>query len=229
MEKPSVLLLHGALGSKQSLELIAKELSINFYVHLFNFYGHGGNLDKKVWDMNSLALQIKEYIDFHQLKDYSIFGYSMGGYAALVSTVRYGITPNKIITLGTKFNWTEEATESEIKQLQPELLSVKAPEFIQTLSRIHHPLSGIEILKATQHMMKILSKEQFLTDDELFNIRCLVILLLGDNDKMVSQNETNLIRQKIPIARLMILPETKHPIEKVDPKKLVNVLIGIFD
>jgi len=46
--------------------------------------------------------------------------------------------------------------------------------------------------------------------------------MLGDRDKMVSQEETARIQKSIPNAQLAILPGTPHPIEQVD----ISLLTG---
>ncbi|MBK9228864.1 MAG: alpha/beta fold hydrolase [Ignavibacteria bacterium] len=49
----------------------------------------------------------------------NIFGYSMGGYAALYAAKKYPGVIGKIFTLGTKFEWNEESSASEVKLLSP--------------------------------------------------------------------------------------------------------------
>jgi hypothetical protein len=38
-----LLLIHGALGSKDQFETLAAELKNNFIIHSFNLTAHGGN------------------------------------------------------------------------------------------------------------------------------------------------------------------------------------------
>jgi hypothetical protein len=51
--------------------------------------------------------------------------------------------------------------------------------------------------------------------------------MLGDRDQMVSLQETLDVYKALPQAQLAVLPNTPHPIEKVD-LSLVSVLVQRF-
>ena len=48
------------------------------------------------------------------------------------------------------------------------------------------------------------------------NIGTSTLLMLGDRDKMVTLEETVKVYQHLPKAQMAILPNTEHPIEKVN-------------
>ena len=47
-------------------------------------------------------------------------GHSMGGYVALKLALKRPELVDRIITLGTKFNWTPEVAAKEVKMLNPD-------------------------------------------------------------------------------------------------------------
>lgn len=51
----------------------------------------------------------------------------MGGYLALCYAAKHPERLNSVITMGTKFNWTEEQALQESKMLDPETIAEKFP------------------------------------------------------------------------------------------------------
>ena len=127
--KNPILLLHGALGSSEQLIPLQKNLSSERTVFRMDFDGHGNFKSENNF---SIPLFAQNVIDFLKEKDISkieIFGYSMGGYVALHFASKFPNFIEKIITLGTKFDWTPEFAEKEIKMLNPSQIQEKVPAF----------------------------------------------------------------------------------------------------
>ncbi|MBC7936924.1 MAG: alpha/beta fold hydrolase [Rhizobacter sp.] len=74
-----IILLHGATGSKDQLEPLAKILEENFTIHLFNLPGHGGAAFPGAgFSLEYFAGVVLQYLDHHKINSTSFFGYSMG-------------------------------------------------------------------------------------------------------------------------------------------------------
>ncbi len=225
-----ILVLHGALSSQSVMSKLTFALSINNEVYSFDFPGHGGKelVNNKI-RMNDLAQSIVDFCFHLQIYRPLIFGYSMGGYAALVAVARLGFEVEKIITLGTKFNWSKEALDKELKKLDPELMLQKAPQYIEYLQGLHQAQDWEILIHNTADMMKNLCEEQQLTSSEFEKINCPVHLLLGEQDKMVSREETEISSSKIKNSKIEILPDTKHPMEQVNVELLHGVINKIIE
>ena len=102
--KPSLLLLHGALGSKQQFDPILKGLEASFEVHTMNFDGHGRHASSREFSMQFFAENVMDYLKKHSIETIHLFGYSMGGYVALQLALIEPLKVKSIITLGTKFS-----------------------------------------------------------------------------------------------------------------------------
>lgn len=208
-----ILLLHGAIGSSGQLEPLAAVLSDRFKVHLLNFPGHGGNILPGEFSIELFAGAVLHYLDENNISRISFFGYSMGGYVAMYFAQKYPQRIEKIITLATKFYWDEAIAAKEIKMLQPAIIEEKLPAFAVELATRHAPQDWKEILLKTQGLLSGLGKSEGLAYAAISN-SCL--LMLGDRDKMVTLSETSEAYQALPNAALAILPQTSHPIEKVN-------------
>src|SRR5688572_10854421 len=149
----SILLLHGALGAKSQLEPLKHLLQSTFDVHTLNFEGHGDRPSEKDYSMDLFAQNLKDYLDQHNLKNVLVFGYSMGGYVALRLAQKHPAYFEKIITLGTKFNWTPETAAKEVKMLDADKIQEKVPAFAHALSKLHSATDWRLVLKKTAAMM----------------------------------------------------------------------------
>lgn len=217
-----LLLLHGAIGSMDQLMPLKDQLSKEFDVYSFNFPGHGGNGSVASFSMNDFANATIDCIKTYQLENPSVLGYSMGGYVALYLESMYPGTFQKMITLGTKYEWSEEIAVKETKMLHPEVIEQKLPAFAQQLSNRHGILEWKSVLHKTADMLLELGKQPLLSHTVLQKITCPTLVLLGEKDNMVSIEETQNAAVALVNGQYELLPNTPHPIEQVDIKMLAS-------
>ncbi len=106
--KPQLLLLHGALGSKKQFSNLKPLLEEKFELFQLDFDGHGDGKDTKHFSIELFTENLRAFLFENELKAINIFGYSMGGYVALNLAIKHPELVNKIVTLGTKFDWNLE-------------------------------------------------------------------------------------------------------------------------
>ena len=70
--KPTLLLLHGALGSKNQFSTIEVELSKTFQVYSLNFEGHGGRNSTHEFDMERFADNVAEKLQTLEISNTNI-------------------------------------------------------------------------------------------------------------------------------------------------------------
>lgn len=224
--KQTIIVMHGALGCKAQLTPLEKLLKKDFHCLPLEFSGHGSALAKTAFGIEIFAGELWTLIHEHKLEKPWVFGYSMGGYVALYLESQYPGTFAGIVTLGTKFDWNPVAAAKEAGYLDPEKMLVKVPEYAQTLE-LQHGEKWTLLVKNTAQMMVKMGKEPFLNADKLAALNVPVQVSLGDNDKMVSIEETVQAFRALNKASLCILPDTPHPLEKVDAVRL-SAEIGRF-
>jgi pimeloyl-ACP methyl ester carboxylesterase len=213
----SVLLLHGALGSKTQLDPLKKILeSKGRTVYLMNFSGHSGSSFSSSFGIETFAEDIQFYLNQNSLSKVDIFGYSMGGYVALWFAHNYPDKVGKIVTLGTKFDWSVESAEKETKKLNAEKIEEKVPAFARILQSRHAPNDWKELLAKTSAMMKGLGAKPLLDKTIFQSIKNEIEVLLGDQDDMADRNFSEEVAAILPNGKFTLLSTTPHPIEKVD-------------
>ncbi len=216
-----LVILHGAIGSAGQMEFLAKAFESRFNVHNINLPGHGGTSFPVNFSLPSFADAVQSYCDEKGLKKISVFGYSMGGYVAMLLAIKNPDLVQKVITLGTKFQWNETIAAKETGMMQPMVIKEKLPQFADTLEKRHAPADWKELLRLTALMLEEMGRDNPLKEGDYNKIATPSLILLGDRDKMVSFEETLMVYKSLSKASLGILPQTPHAIEQVNLPLLV--------
>ncbi|MEO1808246.1 MAG: alpha/beta hydrolase, partial [Bacteroidota bacterium] len=178
--------------------------------------------------ISSLSTYLIQWMDERSLFGVHIFGYSMGGYVALTSALQRPDLFDQIVTLGTKFEWSPAIAHQETRKLNPEKIQEKVPAFAEILANRHGELNWQNIVNYTANLMTDLGRNPILSADTLSQIKIPVHIMLGDQDPMVTQEESQWVAQHLPQGEFHLLSDTPHPLEKVDPSKLFTILQRFF-
>jgi hypothetical protein len=129
-----------------------------------------------------------------------------------------------IVTLGTKFDWTPESAEKEIKKMDAQKILEKVPAFARILETRHAPNDWKELLQKTASMMVQLGSQPLLSPEVLQSIINNTLILLGDQDDMADREYSKQVGHMLPHAKFKLLHHTPHPIERVNREELVHIL-----
>ncbi|RPI67590.1 MAG: alpha/beta fold hydrolase [Ignavibacteriae bacterium] len=227
-----LVVLHGALGSAHQFEPL-RALLPDVRLHILEFHGHGAAAEIDApWTIDLFADQLQTYLQSIRadllsdllpdlLSDLPVLGYSMGGYVALRLAQRDS-SISRILTLGSKLDWSPDGAAKEIKMLDADVIEAKVPAFAADLQRRHGADRWRTVLAKTADMMIGLGNDPVLTEGDMAKISIPVRYGLGDRDEMVTLDETARFYRATPGAELVVLPGTRHPIEKVRPHLLVE-------
>lgn len=224
--KQKILLLHGALGSRKTFDSILDLISDTYQPITFDFRGHGVYSTDKAISADLLCNQVIEFIENQQISGLPVFGYSMGGYIALMACLKKPKIFTKIITLGTKYEWNNEIAAHETAQLQTILNLTQEHPFIKNLIEMHGVENYQNCVKVTGNLMKELALKKYLNDETTSKILNETLLLLGDSDSMVNLQETAKVCESLTNGQLIILGDSKHQFEKVNQHEFLK---RIFD
>lgn len=224
----TVLILHGAIGSKEQLLPLAQQLGQHYNCHCLNFEGHGdAPSEKKELSIANFAKNVLDYMEAHEIEKADIFGYSMGGYVGLFLARHYPEKANKIFTLASKFNWNEQSARKESKMLDPAIIEQKVPHFARALRERHSDWKGL--LEKTANMMLHMGQQPPLQQADFETISHTIRIATGDKDNMVPPEESLDVYRMLPNASFCVFSNTAHPIEKHDVKKLSGEIIDFFN
>jgi len=222
-----IVILHGALGAEDQFEGLKQKMKAHGRkVHSINFSGHGQRPHKNSFGIDVFANDLHEYLDREQLRSVDIFGYSMGGYVALWYATQFSTRVRSIVTLGTRFDWSFESAQQEVRKLHADKILEKIPAFARLLETRHGDWR--KLLECTAHMMLRLGENPLLTETNLGTIQIPVLIGLGDMDDMVDPAFSEKMAKALPQGIFKILMNTPHPIEKVDMEMLTRLCIDFF-
>lgn len=225
----TILFLHGALASKNQFDTLIQHLPEGLKGDAINFSGHGGTLPSPLgYHFNAFADDILKYADSQGIDKLNLFGFSMGGYAALYFAKLHPERVNKIFTVNVKFSWDADSTQKEIAMLNAENMMLKVPGFANNLMIQHGLNMWKQVLDSTADMMKKLSSTVMLTDEDYGSINCPVLLAVGDRDKTSGIEQTLDIYKKLHHAAFWVIPFTAHPFEKMDQQQLIHQINNFF-
>lgn len=100
------LIIHGFLGMSDNWKTLANQFAqLGFQVHALDMRNHGKSFHSDEFNYEVMVQDVKEYVDFHQLKDITLLGHSMGGKIAMLFATTYSNLISKLIVadIGPKY------------------------------------------------------------------------------------------------------------------------------
>lgn len=222
--KTPILLLHGALGSKEQLVPLQEKLLLENEVFIMDFEGHGKAKGKTDFSIELFTQNVIDFLKERKISKVNVFGYSMGGYVALNLASKHPELVEKIITLGTKFDWTPTFAEKEIKMLNPEAIQIKVPAFAERLKQLHGSENWKDVVLKTAQMMQDLGENPTLKEVDFQKINTPTLVCLGELDAMSTQVESKNVSNWLENGQFHEIENLKHPIESIPIEKIVTII-----
>lgn len=217
------VLLHGALGAADQLAPLAERLGAQHAVHVMELAGHGRTPANGPFTMTRFVDETIAAMDARRVERATLFGYSMGGYVALLLAAAHPDRVARVVTLGTKFRWDTATAERDVRRLDPSTIRAKVPRFADALSARHVGAGGWEgVLARTAALLESLGAAPPLDDAVLASIACPVRVMVGDRDETVTIEETAGAYRALAHGEMAVLPMTAHPLERVDVEMLAH-------
>lgn len=219
MHPTPLLLIHGALGCGAQFRACFQD-AIPDHWHFPDLAGHGQRCSEGFPDsLEAMADDLHHWIRGKGFSQADVFGYSMGGYVALLLASRPDHPIARITTLGTKMEWSPEIASKETARLNPELMEAKIPAFAERLAALHGQ-NWKALVRQTATWLELLGATTPLNADSFARIRIPVRICLGSKDVMVSEAESRRAAASIPGASFSLLEEEPHVLEQVSEASL---------
>lgn len=214
-----LLFLHGALGCAKHWQSICEQLRTEFDVFCPDFPGHGRKPSGPYENtLTGLSNFVQHYASENGLRNYTLIGYSLGGYVALNLALRQSSGLDKVITLATKMQWDPAIAETEILKLNVENLQGIADKLSS-----EHGSNWSELIPQTHEIFRSIGSAP-LTLQQMSEIRIPVSMLRGERDKLVSAGETEHFAAAIPEGRFLSIPAQGHLLERMDTAELLQAI-----
>ena len=211
-----LVVLHGAYMDIPSMGEIIPRLAQTHRVYALEFQGHGrtSDIDRPITYQN-LADDVAAFMDAVGLEQADVFGYSMGGQAALQLAIRHPVRVNKLVAASVAYDlrgWQPVYT-AFIPQMSVEGF-LQMPFFKEQADR--KPGFPALIEKLIQ-----LEKEPMAWEAEVKQLTMPVLIIAGDADVSTLEHNTALFKllgggvmgdmgKPLPASRLAVMPATSH-------------------
>jgi len=211
-----LIVLHGAYMDIPSMGEIIPRLAQTHRVYAVEFQGHGrsSDIDRPITYQN-LADDIAAFMDEVGLEKADVFGYSMGGQAALQLAIRHPARVSKLVAASVAYDlrgWQPVYTEF-IPQMTVEGM-LQMPFFQEQAAR--KPGFAALIEKLIQ-----LEKEPMAWEAEVKLLKMPVLVIAGDADVSTLEHNAALFKllgggvmgdmgKPLPASRLAVMPATSH-------------------
>lgn len=223
MTKPNLLLLHGAIGTKEQFDPLMPLLASDFTLHRLNFEGHGDTpMPDRPFRAQNFIKNVVDYLDEHEVATTHILGYSLGGYVACMMAETHGDRIDKIVTLGTRYPWLPATAEQEVGFLDPDKIEAKVPKFARMLEERHTATGWRKVLALTADMLWANVAEGGMSDKRMSRIDKPIRIIVGDSDNTAGVKESVDVYLTLQNGQLEILPDTPHPFERVNVARLAE-------
>lgn len=218
-----ILLLHGALGSRAQLVPLQQRIG----GVAIDLSGHGSStVPEDGITFEHFIEDIERAFAEHGWEQADLFGYSMGGYAAMLFAARHPERVRSVITLGTKYLWTPEGLQKELRMLDPDAVLAKVPAFAQRLIDVHGEGKWRALVAAIAASMTDLARAPLLTKEVVDRITCRVLCCVGEEDTTAVPHDTRVFASGLRYASVVVLKGARHPFESVDMDLLERALSG---
>ncbi|MFC4427314.1 alpha/beta fold hydrolase [Deinococcus navajonensis] len=206
-----LVLLHGALESSRALAPLATALGTSAAVLPLDLQGHGGQPVPEVLRPRAMADAVLKELDRRGIERTCMFGYSLGGYVALLLAQTHPDRVAGVFAHATKIAWTPEVASREARGLNPERILEKAPAFAAALEQAHAPQDWRRLTERVAELLSALGEHPEVTDALLSALTVPVQLSVGDQDRLVSFEETVTAYRALARGRLLVMPGVPHP------------------
>lgn len=220
----NIVLIHGALGDASQMKNFSIFFQSTYRIHTINLPGHGvdsGNAT--AFNMQQMVDAVAEEIRNKKMKEVVVFGFSMGGYIGMCLAKQYPKLINALITIGTKYEWSDEIAQAQSGFFDTNKIEAKQPAFATHLSIVHGENWKMVVMQ-TGKMIEALGHTPLLLDTDYKDILCPTLIMLGDRDRMVGINETMNVFKQLPHGSLCILPKSQHAFEQLNQALVYHVV-----
>lgn len=205
--------IHGAFGAAKDLIPLTTQCK-GVKVKLISLPFHGSEAGQ-AFRYQSLKEALKQKLQDEE--DFSIFGYSMGGYLALDLASEGAIQPHSITTYGTRFFWTKELVQRIEGIMTPESLRMNLPEYAEELEAMHGDTWPVVIESTLKLMNDLIHYPLHL--NKLNLIKAQTSLFIGDRDILTNLEETKSVSETIQSCGYKVIAG-EHDIKKLQLSSL---------
>lgn len=225
----TLVLIHGTNGSHAETRPLADRLPRDIETVAPNWLGHGGRpAPDDGYGIDAIVEDLVLSMDREQIARAFLFGYSIGGYAALVLAHRYPERVRGIVTFATRHLWHARGVGHLVHLADPARLTRPGNTRAADLAAIHHPADWRLVNGANRRLFAQLGERPPLGEADLRSIVAPVLVLNGTRDPLVPAEESRHLASLFRIWRLGLFEGSAHPFGQTPLDDIATATAGFI-
>ncbi len=228
-----IVLIHGAGGNYLYWPSEIRRLP-GFPVYALDLPGHGKSGGSGRASITAYATAVSTWLESLGLKQAVLVGHSMGsaiavqltlmigeavqGLVLMAGSARYHVNPALLESTRSPANF-QQGVETIIQWS----FGPRAPERLKELAARHMSATTPEVLHGD-----FLACQDFDPAGKLQDIKAPTLVLCGEADRMTPVNQARALAEKIPDARLEIIPGAGHMLMIEQPQRTASFLANFL-
>lgn len=231
----SILILHGwSLPTPGRQWVLVKEIleSQGYRVFLPDLPGFGNTPQpSKPWTISDYAAWLNDFCEINYLWPVFLIGHSFGGSVASKFSVKYPEKVRKLILINSAGIRRKKLKKEIQKKIAHCLNKLSFLPFYGLVRKIaYRTLFRQSDYLLTEGVMKETYLNVIKEDisDIFSNIFVPTLLIWGEKDKITPLRDAYFMKEKIPGAKLEIIPGLKHNLHSEAPEELSKIILNFL-
>ena len=228
-DRPSLLVLHGAAGTTQhDAAPLIRQLESSFHVVGVDLSGHGTSAlpGDAPLSLDLFAEDIRTVLNALDLPSAHVFGFSLGGGAALRLAQMHPKRVDRLAVLQTNAHWTDDHARRMQARLDLDGLADRAPRRAARLRARHD--APDRLVPALQTFVTTLPDASDTLVQTLPDLDAPTLVAGLDRDPLFELASTRALHDALPNARLAVLPGDTHSLARAPTGLLAPLLATHF-
>ncbi|PHM38675.1 acyl-CoA esterase [Xenorhabdus mauleonii] len=220
-----LIFLHGGLSDIETFNRLANHFGNTYQLIGIDSRGQGkSTLGKENLTYKRIQQDVEAIIRHLGLKKYSIIGHSDGGIVALRLAAAGTIPVDKMVVIGTHWTLQENDPMKEItKQVTAEGWRAMLPDTYESYQRLNPQADFNKLIEVLVSMWLDTSENSY-PNEAIRQITCKLLVIRGDNDKLVSRINSAELAENVAHSCLLNIPFLGHSPHEENPEMLIPFL-----
>lgn len=239
------LIFHGLFGQSDNFGTLAREYSEFYTVHLVDLRNHGRSFHDEDMSLRTMAKDILNYLDFHQISQCYLLGHSLGGRVVIEFSYMFPERLEKLIVAdiapkaypphhqgifkalnSVDFDKVEKRSDVEVvlKQYIPEF-SVR--QFL--LKNVYMQENGKYGFRFNLPVLTKWYDEMIETELTEGRFDKPTLFLKGEKSAYILNEDYDLIYNRFPKAEIKVVSNAGHWLHAENPKEFFNYTVDFLN
>lgn len=223
--RPSVVFLHGAAGcTLYETAPLMRRLESSFHVIGIDLSGHGASSfpPDGTLSLDVFAADVRAALDALDCASAHVFGFSLGGGAALHFAQQNPARVERLALLQTTVEWTEPLADQMKQRLDLEALQDRSPDRVQQLRSLHDDPE--RLFRSLRAFVEGLPDTSDALWEPIADVTAPTLVASVDHDPLFGPEVPLALCDHLPNARLAILPGEQHSLAEAPLASLLPLL-----